>query len=103
MSLYLQARIRDSAQNWNTAPSWLARSRESGFRTAARKLGLRGRILTVVRVGSSQWEVNVDGKVMMVVESRVRPVCIARDADDVVPGRTCGRPLPCREHGGSAP
>lgn len=50
-------------------PTWRARSRESGFRTAARKLGLRGPILTVERVGSSQWAVNVDGRMMMVVES----------------------------------
>ena len=38
------------------------------LRTAARKLGLRGPILTVERVGSEQWAVNVDGQMMMVVE-----------------------------------
>ena len=68
MSVQLQARIRDGGQGWGTAPTFRARSRESGFRTAARKLGLRGPILTVERVGSSQWAVNVDGRVMMVCE-----------------------------------
>ena len=69
MSVFLQARIRDGA-GWNTAPTFRARSRESGFRTAARKLGLRGRVLTIERVGSEQWAVNVDGHMMMVVEVR---------------------------------
>jgi hypothetical protein len=27
------------------------------------------------------------------------PVCQVHDADDAVPGRICGRPMPCREHG----
>jgi len=27
------------------------------------------------------------------------PICKIHDADDVVPGRICGRPLPCRDHG----
>ena len=25
-------------------------------------------------------------------------ICRVHDADDVVPGRICGRPLPCRDH-----
>jgi hypothetical protein len=25
-------------------------------------------------------------------------ICRIHDPDDVVPGRICGRPLPCREH-----
>lgn len=25
--------------------------------------------------------------------------CQVHDADDVVPGRICGRPMPCRDHG----
>lgn len=28
-------------------------------------------------------------------------LCLVHDADDVVPGRTCGRPMPCRDHGRS--
>jgi hypothetical protein len=28
-------------------------------------------------------------------------ICRIHDPDDVVPGRICGRPLPCREHEGS--
>jgi hypothetical protein len=36
---------------------------------------------------------------MMVVESSERPVCRVHDTDDVVPGRICGRPLPCTDHG----
>ena len=27
-----------------------------------------------------------------------RSVCRVHDEDDVVPGRICGRPLPCRDH-----
>jgi hypothetical protein len=27
------------------------------------------------------------------------PHCTVHDEDDVVPGRVCGRPLPCSEHG----
>ena len=27
------------------------------------------------------------------------PVCRVHDPDDAVPGRICGRPMPCREHG----
>lgn len=67
MSLRLKARVRDGSLGWE-APSFAARSRESGFRSAARRLGLRGPILTVERVGSEQWAVNVDGQMMMVVE-----------------------------------
>jgi hypothetical protein len=61
-------RVRDGGRGWDGAPTFRARSRESGFRTAARKLGLRGPVLTVERVGSEQWAVNVNGQMMMVVE-----------------------------------
>ena len=27
-------------------------------------------------------------------------LCRVHDSDDVVAGRVCGRPLPCRDHGG---
>jgi hypothetical protein len=30
-------------------------------------------------------------------------VCVVHDADDVIPGRICGRPLPCRDHAEVAP
>ena len=30
------------------------------------------------------------------------PVCQVHDPDDAVPGRICGRPMPCREHGGGS-
>ena len=30
---------------------------------------------------------------------KVDHVCRVHDADDAVPGRICGRPTPCREHG----
>jgi len=70
----ITARIRDRAlpgqQGWIGAPTFRARSRESGFRTAAKKLGLRGRILTIERVGSDEWAVNVNGTTMMVVVVR---------------------------------
>ena len=68
MSVRLQARVRDSEQTWNAVPMFWARSRESGFRTAAKKLGLKGRVLTVRRAGENLWEVNVNGKAMMVAE-----------------------------------
>jgi hypothetical protein len=87
VSLHLQARRRDGGRGWDEALSFAARTRESGFRTAARKLGLRGPILSVERVGSSQWAVNVDGQMMMVVESSERPVCRVHDTDDVAPLR----------------
>lgn len=68
MSLTIQCRVRDGGGGWDTAPRLRVRTRESGFRTAAKRLGLRGPILTVERVGSSQWAVNVDGRIMMVCE-----------------------------------
>jgi len=67
VSIRLKARVRDGQLGWE-APSFMAHSRESGFRSAAKRLGLRGPILTVERVGSEQWAVNVDGTMMMVVE-----------------------------------
>jgi hypothetical protein len=67
VSIHLKARVRDGQLGWE-APSFVARTRESGIRSAARRLCLRGPILAVERVGSEQWAVNVDGTMMMVVE-----------------------------------
>ena len=70
MSVVLIARRRDGdgpLSQWDAA-RFIARSRETGFRTAARKLGLTGPILSIERVGSEQWAINVDGTMMMVVE-----------------------------------
>ncbi len=63
----IEARVRDGA-GWDQAITVRARSVESGRRTAARKLGLCGPILTTHRVGSSQFESNVDGVSMMTIE-----------------------------------
>ena len=63
--LTISARKRDGG-SWGDC-EFAARAQESGIRTAARKLGLRGPILTTERVGSSQFMVNVNGVVMMVV------------------------------------
>lgn len=62
---YVSARKRDGG-SWGDCV-FRARSFETGVRTAAKKLGLRGAILTLERVGESQWSVNVDGRVMMVI------------------------------------
>ena len=61
----ISARVRDGG-SWGGC-EFAARSVESGVRTAARKLGLRGPILTTERVGSSQFAINVDGRMMMVI------------------------------------
>ena len=60
------AKRRDGTA-WQSAITFFARSRETAFRTAARKLGIRGPVLTSERVGSDQWLVNVDGVPMMVL------------------------------------
>ena len=62
----ISARVRDGGR-WGDC-EFSASSLESGIRTAARKLGLKGPILTKQRVGSDQYEINVDGRSMMVVE-----------------------------------
>ena len=61
----IRARVRDGA-GWDQAITVRAKAVASGRRTAARRLGLRGPILTVERVGSSQWACNVNGTVMMI-------------------------------------
>lgn len=33
----------------------------------------------------------------------MKGICRVHDPEDVVPGRICGRPLPCRDHAKSAP
>lgn len=63
----ISARKRDGG-NWGDC-EFEARTVESGIRTAARKLGLSGPIINNELVGSSQFAVNVDGIVMMVVVS----------------------------------
>lgn len=65
MATQISARVRDGGR-WGDC-EFAARSFESGVRTAARKLGLRGGICSTERVGSSQWEINVDGCMMMVI------------------------------------
>ena len=67
ITMQISARKRDGG-SWGDC-EFSARSQETGIRTAARKLGLRGPVLTTERVGSSQFAVNVDGVVMMVVVS----------------------------------
>jgi len=62
----IEARIRDGA-GWDQSITVRARSVDSGLRTAARKLGLSGAILGRERVGSTQWAVNVNGRVMMAI------------------------------------
>ena len=66
----ISARVRDSQQGWGGCV-FSARSFGTGVRTAARKLGLRGPILNTERVGSSQWAVNVNGCVMMIIADEV--------------------------------
>jgi hypothetical protein len=61
----ISARVRDGGR-WGDC-EFRARSIASGLRTAARKLGLRGPILIRHRVGESQWAVNVDGRMMIVI------------------------------------
>lgn len=63
----ISARVRDGG-SWGDC-EFSARSLESGIRTAAKKLGLRGPICGRTIVGTSQYEVNVDGVIMMVIES----------------------------------
>lgn len=63
--MQINARKRDGG-NWGDA-LFRARSLESGIRTAARKLGLRGQVLSMQQVGESQYAVNVDGQMMMVI------------------------------------
>lgn len=69
----IKARVRDGAGGWETAITVRCRTwdaaRTSGLRRAARRLGLHGPILGRERVGASQFAVNVDGRIMMVVES----------------------------------
>jgi len=67
----ISARKRDGG-SWGDC-EFSARSLESGIRTAARKLGLRGAICGRERVGSDQYAVNVDGVVMMVVATGAQP------------------------------
>jgi hypothetical protein len=62
----ISARVRDGGR-WGDC-EFSASSLESGIRTAARKLGLKGPILTKQRVGSEQYDVNVYGRSMMVIE-----------------------------------
>ena len=38
-------------------------------------------------------------KMFFDVKPREAPHCKVHDADDPIPGRICGRPLPCHEHG----
>ena len=50
------------------ACTFRGRALDSAIRTAARKLGLTGPILSVERVGSTQRLCNVDGVAMMIWE-----------------------------------
>lgn len=63
--MYISARVRDGG-NWGDC-EFTARSFASGVRTAARKLGLHGTVLTTERVGFEQYQVNVDGHMMMII------------------------------------
>ncbi len=67
--LTVSARKRDgegAGTNWGDC-EFKAKSFETAFKTAAKKLRLRGRILSIEQVGSEQWAVNVDGTMMMVI------------------------------------
>jgi len=64
-TLQISARKRDGG-HWGDC-EFRARSLESACRTAARKLGLRGPVLTRERVGASEYLVNVNGVAMMLV------------------------------------
>ena len=70
MSALYGARLRDGdgPRSQRGACTFRGRALHSAIRTAARKLGLSGPILTVERVGSSQHLVNVDGVAMMIWE-----------------------------------
>jgi len=65
MTIKIEARTEKTG--WDKSEAFTARSFESGVRTAARKLGLRGPVLTTERVGSSQWLVNVNGQRMHII------------------------------------
>ena len=60
----VSARVRDNG-SWGDC-EFKARSQDSAIRTAARKLGLRGPILTRERVGATEYAVNVNGAMMIV-------------------------------------
>jgi hypothetical protein len=61
----ISARKRDGG-NWGDC-EFRARSIGTAIKTAAKKLGLKGPITTREQVGSSQWAVNVDGTMMMII------------------------------------
>jgi hypothetical protein len=63
--LKVSARNRDGGK-WGDC-EFRARSVGSAFATAAKRLKLRGPILSTEKVGSEQWLVNVDGTPMMVI------------------------------------
>lgn len=63
----ISARVRDGGR-WGDC-EFVARSMQNGMRTAARKLGLRGPILTCRQMGASQYEINVNGCTMMLIIS----------------------------------
>lgn len=65
----VSARIRDGEgprSQWGNC-EFQGRSLDTAIRTAARKLGLRGLILTTQRVGADQYDINVDGRSMMLI------------------------------------
>lgn len=65
----ISARKRDGSgqgTNWGDC-EFRAKSFHTAVKTAAKKLGIRGPVLTWERVGSEEWAVNVDGTMMMII------------------------------------
>ena len=63
--IQISARVRDGGR-WGDC-EFSASSFETGIRTAAKKLGLKGPLLNKQLIGSEQWDINVDGRSMMVI------------------------------------